>query len=450
MLRTSIYNVAAALPLTSIGPSRLQQIALGIKASGKLLIRLAAGSRQDLLAKSFRSALRGKQGDRFLDVYFDGILARHPSSLKLEVVNSTAFNQQAAQALRPAELDAYAFTFWGVVLGRLFPRKEAWDFCNRVSAALQHEVGIEVGATFMMRRLSALYWESRLYALLLARVRPRVVMVADTSEYALRRACAVRNIPFVEMQHGVFDADHPDAVPAWVQGTTQELLLPDVLACYGQFWIDRLAGTRQSSHHIVAVGNDWVDRFRAIAAQHHPPGIVRLLFTSQGMNTKAAVAWLADALAHVPEGVTASLTIKLHPAYLADADAFSTLVQQFGAKIVAGGDLPNVWDLLSQTDLHLSISSACHFDAVALGVPTVVMPLPGQHLMARAIDQRSIFKAGSPSDIWSVLARDNCRAGVQPERFVAPGFLDNVDRLIKTISDPSRRSDMLQAVGEPQ
>lgn len=92
--------------------------------------------------------------------------------------------------------------------------------------------------------------------------------------------------------------------------------------------------------------------------------------------------------------------------------------------------MPNVWELLAATDLHLSISSASHFDAVALGVPSVVVPLASHERMLHAVDGASLLVARNPEDVWK-LARE--ARPLDPhvcERFAAAGFLDNLLRLV--------------------
>lgn len=121
VLRMPVYSIAAALPLSHGTASRANLIRRGLRATPRVLVVMLFGLPRDVLVKTFRSALRARQGEHFRDVYFDGVLDRQPSYFKVEVVNTTAFSHQAALALRPADVDAFVFTFWGAVLGRMFP-----------------------------------------------------------------------------------------------------------------------------------------------------------------------------------------------------------------------------------------------------------------------------------------------------------------------------------------
>lgn len=148
VLRMPVYSIAAALPLSHATASRVNQIKRGLRSTPRVIAVMLFGRRREVLVKSFRSALRTRQGEHFRDVYFDGVLDRQPSYFKVEVVNTMAFSRQAAIALRPADLDAFVFTFWSAVLGRLFPRREAAAFCHDLAGTLRSEVGVQVSESF--------------------------------------------------------------------------------------------------------------------------------------------------------------------------------------------------------------------------------------------------------------------------------------------------------------
>ncbi|MFX5862045.1 hypothetical protein ABTE64_18120, partial [Acinetobacter baumannii] len=84
------------------------------------------------------------------------------------------------------------------------------------------------------------------------------------------------------------------------------------------------------------------------------------------------------------------LSIKLHPVYDQGDLNFAGLQRDDRVSVVAGSELPTVFDMLSEADLHLSIASACHFDAAALGVRSVIIPLAGHESLLHAVDQEQI------------------------------------------------------------
>jgi hypothetical protein len=279
-------------------------------------------------------------------------------------------------------------------------------------------------------RISTVYWQARLYQLLLARIKPQAVLVSDTGEYGLRIAAGRQKIPFVELQHGVFDAEHPDAVPAWVSGAAEYLILPDILASRGRYWIECLAQTRQGRDHAVAVGNEFIDEARLRRKARTKARTLHFVLTTQGLDSERLARWIEAMREAAPDAVDWRLSIKLHPVYDRDTREFSELEKDSRIRIIGGSAQPNVFDLLSEADLHLSIASACHFDAAALGVRSIIIPLAGHESILHAVDERQIFLAGAPDDVWRIVSFPETSEVERSYRFSEPNFVANMRKLV--------------------
>ncbi|MEH6949966.1 hypothetical protein V4R08_01205 [Nitrobacter sp. NHB1] len=402
------------------------------------------GGRKELLVKTCRSALRAKSGDKYEDLHFDSLLRRGYSCIKLEEINSPDFEMQAAGAWRPADLNPVVFTFWGRVLGRLFPA-DAMPFCRFVAECLQSELQVAVDPHWLLMRISTVVWQARLYGVLLARIKPRAVFVSDTGEYGLRLAAHRANVRFIEVQHGVFDATQPDAIPLWVEGSVAELILPDVLAARGGYWVEKLATTRQGRDHAVAVGDAMTDSARARRAARVNDSCVRLVLTSQGLDTERLVAWIDELARCAPSSLDWYLSIKLHPLYDSSPEKFAALKSHQRIKIISAAEQPNVFDLLADSDLHLTIASACHFDAGAIGVRSAIIPLDGHELLADTVDGRLFYRAVSPQAVWDIVASPSSFNPVESNRFSTPGYVDNLAALLPAMSLDPLRQELKQA-----
>lgn len=426
VLRHPLHRMTEALPLTQPARRNASRVLAALSGTVRLAAHLLTGRRCDWLVKTCRSGLRMQTGDRFRDVYFDGLLATGKPYFKLEEINSPDFKRQARLALFPPHLDPVVFTFWGKVLAHLRPVGAARPFCDTLADMLQREVGITVSAAWLQSRISTAYWQSRLYALLLKRLCSKAVLVSDTGEYGLIIACKRLGIKLIELQHGVFDAAHPDAIPSWVDGSPEQLLLPDILACRGNYWIEQLADTRQGRDHAHAVGNELIDAARERRASRTAGGPLRIILTSQGLDSERLAQWVAAFAAAAPAGQEWQLAIKLHPVYDSKATCFDDLQQNPRIRVVGGSALPNIYDLLADADLHLSIASACHFDAAALGVPSGIIPLAGHESMLGAVDERLIHLVRQPGEAWGLPRGLSVAKGY---RFSAPGFVQQLLRL---------------------
>ena len=412
------------------GQRQLGRMAEAAWATVQFLQVIVFGPRRDVLVKTCRSALRLHEGGRYRDVYFDGLLATGIAAFKLEEINSRAFDRQASNALFPADLNPIVFTFWGRIFGTLFPAISVDAFAAFVVRALETNLGLAVTAKALRMRVSTVKWQARLYRLLLWRIRPRVVLVSDSAEFGLRIACEKAGICFIELQHGVFDAAHPDAVPGNVTGSKSALLLPDMLASRGSFWIEQLVGTRQ--HEAAqAVGNEMVDRAIAVRALRASTTALHIVFSSQGVDTDRAAAWLS-AVANNNDSGDWRMTIKLHPGYDAETRSYDRLTDDPRITIIAGSIEPNVFDLLAGADLHLSISSACLFDAAAIGVRSAIIPLHSHERLLYAVDDDAIHLLHEPAEVWRLITLPPLNSGAC-RRFSEPGFLESLATAIAPV-----------------
>lgn len=398
VMRNVVDRTATGMPVTLPGRSAVRRLAEAIFGGLALAWVLLRGRRVDLLVKTARSALREEREGRFRDVYFDGLLEGGDGWLKIEEDNAAAFAARARRAEKPAQLNASTFTLFGRIMGKVAPA-HVEAFARRAHAVLTEEFDVVPSVDTLRMRVSTVRWQAVLFGLLLRRVRPRAVLVSDTGEYALILACRRAGVPIIELQHGLFDSLHPDAVPQ-AAGTAEALLAPHALASRSRYWMSQLTGTH---HGLVAfaVGSAALDRAREVRAARAPDGVFRIVVASQGLDLEGLAAWLSAAAAAAPVGREWRMTIKLHPTYDLDSLAFDKLAEHPRVAVVSGAATPSLLDLLTEADLHLSISSAGHFDALALGVPSGVIPLTSWQDVALAIREGRLTRLDDPAELWA-------------------------------------------------
>lgn len=436
VMRNSVFRVNRELPINSLNRPQLIRIFQAIYATLQLCVLILFARQSDLLVKTCQSGLRLKEGEKFKDIYFDCILPFY-SYIKLEEKNNSEFNFQSRRAVYSSSLDPVVFTFWGRLLGLMFPVDKK-DECNNISTLLQQELGVIVSPRFLLMRVSTVYWQAKLYGALLRRVKPKVVLVADTGEYALKVASSKLGIQMIELQHGVFDGDHPDAIPKWVNGSDVELLLPNVLACKGSFWIKMLSETRQGLDCAVPVGSVSVDTVRDTRQQiknTKAQGRLRIVVTSQGLDAENLVSWLIELAALLEEGSSDWLMlVKLHPAYDSDQyHKYQKLTNNDRIEVILGHTHPSLFELLTEADVHLSISSASHFDALGVGVSSIVIPLTDSETMKKYTDNKNFFYAESPLQIMRIIESIGCVEEECSTAYSEPNFVENMRRLIDKI-----------------
>lgn len=223
-----------------------------------------------------------------------------------------------------------------------------------------------------------------LYRRLLSYAGVKTVFVADTGERALLKAARENNCMFVELQHGVFTQNHPDVLPnrPELDSSDDGLLLPDMIGLYGGYWAKlHLHTLLGNAGRIKSVGASFIEGMRSQRrTKLTNEDSMRLLVTTQGLAREDLIALLREFLNEC--SIPFVLDIKLHPIYDVSVkpylEAFS---QDARVNIIAGNMRPDTYGLLENCCLHLSISSACHYDAIGLQIPTVVLKLPSHELV---------------------------------------------------------------------
>jgi hypothetical protein len=414
---------------------RLLRSMLGLLVLAMLM--LAPGGKHRILYKSSRSALRIKTASGYLDTFLDCVLSERDDFLKMEEVNTEGFSLQASRKIVKSKADPVAVNLLAYLLSYVSGANLFREFTVRITGDIREACGLNLDAKALARIAARVYWQEKLYLVILRRLSPRVVVLTDTGDYGLRLAAIRTGIKVVEMQHGVFDDDHPDAVPRWVVGSSYRNIEPDFLICRGEFSKERLRNSRLFPTRLLALGYEPIDRARAAraslgtSANRYPE--VRILVSSQGYEREALSAWVLDFIDKTPPTLQLKIFLKLHPFYDIDESAFKELRRDGHIELIAGADERSIYDLLVGTDVHMSISSNAHYDAASLGVPSLVIPLKGFELVANFADEKAIYVASSPADAWDrILDSDTYRRARSASNFYCETkFSESVTKMLR-------------------
>jgi hypothetical protein len=371
VLRKAVADSAAATrPSSPGGVSRGARLADALSD----LAGLAKLRQARLFVKSYTSGLLETQGDKRKDIWFDDLLLAVGSFVKIETCNSMALRPYRRDALVPI---AMTTALVDLVSGSVMPRLRHPPHIDLVSrelaAAIQAEFGSVVTQPSVLTALTQFVWHRRFYRRVLERVRPKHVITADSGEYGLTAAARGLGITVVELQHGITDRFNSGySWTAYAVPYRERMPVPDKLFLYGDFWardFEPLGFWRDS---MCIVGSPRVDAYREARARG--PLTETILFTSQGIDTEACCRFLATLAGELRDSES-RIAIKLHPIYDRDHQAYTdAFAGEPRVTIYGAGEGPSTFELLSTARLHLSVSSAVHYDALGLGVPTAVLP----------------------------------------------------------------------------
>lgn len=425
------------LPLKRDGMSKGAIIAHSLRGCMGVMRLVLLCGKADYWVKTFITALRYYRDGTYRDVYFDSVLEEIPGGMKLQAVNSSAFNRQQRMALIKPDVDNTLFLVLGGVLARLMPVRDDQGVFGKLSKVITDELRLSRYSEAVIRRVfSSMYWQSRLYGWLLVRLRTHTVFVADTYENALLLACRAKGVKFVELQHGIQTRNHPASLPEVAIEFQHLLLVPDCLAIYGDYWKHLLYGTVvEKMGRISPVGSDMIDNYRLYRAEtfEADPQCPRITLTTQGLDKENLIGFIGRFLAACDARF--ALFIKLHPAF---DNSLGDYQLAFGddkrCHIVSGKEEPNTYQLIAGSDLHLSIASACHYDALGLGVPSIVIGLTGYQLMEESISKGDIQLAMTPDELSDMVENRRWKevSSLQSSSYFESGFVKNIARLVSS------------------
>ncbi len=429
ILRFSVVSVLSALP---VAMSRGLSTSTRLRLACGDVVRLFALPQSRYLALAHCSSRTENQEGRSKDVFFDDVLRDLGSYCKVENVD----NERYLADWRRSFLPAHASTSLISTVARLFGRTRVPDRVRRVADELQRDLAAGFGRSPLTERhvrgaLGHFYWSKRLWGVVLSRVRPRFVFVVTAySEHAIIAAARELNMTVIEFQHGLIDGHHGGY--AWRNYATaykSRMPLPNRLFLYGEHWRRQLEDDGFWKEELRVVGSPRLDGYRALGRAVDPDLCTGVL-TTQGLDTERLLAFVTQFLELARAKGPIRLYVKLHPGELTTAP-YETILGRFDCvTVLLGKDAPSTFDLLRRAHFHLSISSSCHYEALGLGVPTVVLPFATHDRLLPLVRAGHAFLATSPDALVDLVS--NSLGSLPPSSvsnlYFVRGALDNVKR----------------------
>lgn len=433
VLRSSVAYTVQKLPLEK--PRLPRALLWSAWLQGLAPWSLLALGPARYVAYGFYSGFRLLENGKYEDVWYDVLLSKVPGGRKLVRINAAGYEKRLNRAhFRPN----YNVSFFAPVAGllaRLFPYQKNHPHYAEVARLSESLLGNEaLTAIDVQKTFSIFIWTSRLHQLLLKVLRAKNCVVVDSGEYPVMLACQKLKLPFIELQHGIFTRNDPHVLPG---GKGRDFLLPTKIGVYGDFWKEELQGTLQYELGVVeVVGNGILEKYR-MRRQAHARAVATkptFVMTTQGLDHDNLVEFIGEALTLTQESF--DFIFKLHPAFDDKVEVYERLAQRDSrVSYRKGTEDPNTYELLARSHAHLSIASACHYDALSIGTPTVVLKLGGHEIMLDLIKSRRAQFASTPQEL-AVLLESYCRGEfpLLPDKeqlmFCADNFPQRMDALL--------------------
>lgn len=283
----------------------------------------------------------------------------------------------------------------------------------------------------------------RAYGAIIGRVRPRFVLVADAGEHALVAAAKEQGSLVLELQHGIADASNPGyAWPAWAVPQRPSMPVPDRLLLHGEHWRRELGGGPFWNDALRVVGSPRIDRYRRLPVER-PAEACTVLFTAQGLDVANVTAFLSESLERVRGRASVRIAVRLHPVYDTDKAPWLSGLAGVGdrVQVLAGDEGDTTLALLRRAHLHVSIASASHYDAIGLGVPTVILPFRTHEVVLPLAQAGHAQVARTPQELADLMAgwRDLTVPDAVSEYYFRPGARDHILRELDLDPEEPRR-----------
>lgn len=415
-------------------PIRRSQLLLSLPRAAWQFATARKGYRY--IGKTSNSGLRDKRNGTYRDIYFDDLIDAVPGGALFSSLDATGFDHNSRNAHRQPVFDDTAVVVGSAVMGRVLGRRSPSEASASLAERITEGLGLaDFTAARVQRKYDVFRHRTALYRHVLKRFGVRCVLAANTGLFPLIAATRALRIPYIEIQHGDFGVHHPESLPVSAFETGVEgLLLPDRLAVFGQRDMERLAGTALGElGRLRAIGAPAIAAGRALreTSFRTDPALPVITFTSQGFAREQVDRFITEFLAASPGPMR--FIVRLHPGYDGDGANYRAIAAADPRLVVMPGDAaPSTHEVIAQSDLHVSISSTCHYDALGIGTPTAVLGLPGHASMAELVETGMAQRVDTPEQLALMVRQRSwglVTAG-QSSYFFRPGYIENMLELL--------------------
>ena len=263
-----------------------------------------------------------------------------------------------------------------------------------------------------------------LYERLLERVDPEVVvLVVSYGKETLIEACKRKEIPVVELQHGViYDHHFGYSYPDGATKTT----FPDYLLTFGEFWNENVRFPIPDDR-VIPVGYPYLEQRLDRYSDIEPAE--QLLFISQGTIGRDLSQFALEV--HEDDRIAHEVVYKLHPGeydrweneypWLADSDV----------RVIDESE-PPLYRLFAESSAQIGVGSTAVYEGLCFDLETFVFEADGADVLRPLIEDGVASTIGTVEELVASLHSKNGQR-FDRDRFFKPNAVDNVIDELKNI-----------------
>jgi hypothetical protein len=219
---------------------------------------------------------------------------------------------------------------------------------------------------------------------------------------AMIAAAKELKIVCIEFQHGYLDRFHHGySYGSYSKKYKPQLPLPEKIMLYGDFFKDELKHTNfWIDEQLYTIGKKTLQKYReSHLIKKSNNKNKRILITTQGFDTKNLIKFYDNFFSVINKEY--NVTIKLHPQYDKYHQDWKKLVKNY-ENVNLSNEIDSI-KLINECDIHMTIWSTTHIEAIGLGKTSIVMPLKGYKNMQNLIDRKFLFFASDHNELEKIV-----------------------------------------------
>lgn len=256
-----------------------------------------------------------------------------------------------------------------------------------------------------------------LYERLLDRIEPEIaVLVASAFWRTFIEVCQERDIPVVELQHG---SGHHDHLGYTFPEDASISAFPDYIFVFGRFWKETVQYPIPDES-VNPVGYPYLEAERE--KYEDTETRQQVVFSSQ-WTIGEELSKCALAFSELDTGY--DVVYNLHPKeYDRWREEYPWLVNS--SIEVIDGDSPPMYQLLSESEVHIGVYSTVVYEGLCFGLDTYLLEAPGVSRMRALIDSGYVTTVSSAKDLADQITTADARRSVDTDYFFEPNAIENI------------------------
>ena len=381
-----------------------KRIVLALRDLPKLLTRKKAR----YAVKTYISSLRLEHDNGLYgDIYFDDVLcALGGEVFNIQSLTNELFIPRRRLAQIKHDVTADTLDTMAKLLVRMGGLRNISNIAHDLHACLDQEWHLKrFPFEMIIKMLKGFYWGKRLYGWLLKRTGAKYLLMLNTyNEHTIVAAARDANLKVIEFQHGFLSRHHTGySWSTYALGYKKQMPLPNELFLYGEYWKQELNTNGFWGDTLQVTGNPYLDKYRR-GNNFSSNGICKITLTTQRIDIEKLMTFMTQFLEIAKKQLEVHLYIKLHPFNTIKEPIVNAFNFDSRVTVLLSHEAPMTNELLATSDFHTSIYSTCHYEAIALGTPTIILPFRGHDMVMHLFKTGHASFVRTPQEFFEVVA----------------------------------------------